>query len=49
MLCEFAASGSLDDEAEKHIHNRYPEFLNPIDGDDLLQFFGRMDGRAVAP
>ena len=48
-ICEFAATGNVDEKTESQIRNTSPEFLDPVDQDGLIQFFGRVDGRAVAP
>lgn len=49
MICEFAATGCLDDEMERLVRREHPDYLDPIDQGDLVCFFGRVDGRPVAP
>ncbi len=49
MVCEFAATFSLSSDEEHELRKTAPENLDPVDTDSLIQFFGRVDGRAVAP
>lgn len=48
-ICDFAATGTFSKEAEKRIREENPTILDQVDSDDHLVFFGRVDGRPVAP
>jgi len=49
LICDFAATASLSDEAESLIRKQHPELLDQQNGPDQWQFFGRTDGKPVAP